>query len=208
VTASAGAATSFTQNDTFSFPLSPGSQNVSFDAFRSIAGWNSDWQLQSVELNFDITISGDVTAENDSALNAPDFGLTLNGSATVQFDSLFGFAAINSVAASGPLSATDGVDGSGSDFFDFGTVSDSFLGSDSAVGSPAVDPFDVAGTIDAVVNANAAFGFTGTTDATLIVSNLAASGNLEVIYNYVVVPAPGTAMTMGVVGLAALRRRR
>ncbi|TVQ81156.1 MAG: PEP-CTERM sorting domain-containing protein [Phycisphaeraceae bacterium] len=56
------------------------------------------------------------------------------------------------------------------------------------------------------INANAAFGFTGTTDATLIVSNLGATGNITLIYNYI--PAPGTMALMGLAGLAATRRRR
>jgi len=206
--ATSASAATVTQNDTFSFPLSPGSDTITFDAFRSVAGWNANWQLQEVQLNFDITISGDVTAENNSALAAPGFGLTLNGSATVDFATLGGFAAINTVAASGPLGATDNggtPNGSGPDFFDFGNVSDSFMGDDDTT---SVAPYDVVGTIDAIINANAAFGFTGTTDATLDVANLMASGNVEIVYIYDVIPTPGAVSLAGLAGLAALRRRR
>lgn len=210
VAAGTASASTVTQNDTFSFELSgpTNTDSITFDAFRSVAGWNANWQLDSVELNFDITISGDVTAENDSIDAAPGFGLTLNGSATIDFATLDGFAAINSVAASGALAGTDGFAGSGPDFNDFGSVSDLFADSDAAFGSPAVDPFDVVGTIDANINAGAAFGFTGTSNATLVVSNLQASGNVEVIYNYTVIPTPGAAGLAAVAGLAAIRRRR
>lgn len=194
------------QTDTFSFPLSPGSTNVSFDGFRSSDGWTTDWQLDSVELRFAITVSGDVTSENDSDLDAPSFGLTLNGNAVIDLASLGGFAAIGNVVASGPLAASDGVDGSGLDFNDFGSVSDTYSDTDFAFG-PQTAAFDTAGTLDAVIDANAAFGWSGTTDATLTVANLRAAGDVEVIYNFTVVPAVGTSALAMVAGVGALRRR-
>lgn len=210
ILAAAGTASAavFVQNDTYSFPLSPGGTTVDFLAFQSVPGWNPSWILTSVELIFDITIGANVTAENDSALNAPNFGLTLNGSATVSMPaSLNGFAAINSVAASGPLGPSDGIDGSGPDYFNFGFVDDTFNGGDINFGpGPGTAPYDVAGLVTANIAANAAFGFTGTTDATLIVSNLGATGNITLIYNYI--PAPGAVALMGMAGLAATRRRR
>ncbi len=209
VAALAGVASAQTvvQNQSFGFPLSPGSQTLSFDGFQASPGWNTLWQLDSVEVIIDLTIGADVTAENDAAIDAPSFGLTLNGSGSVSVETLGGFAPINSVAASSALDSSDGVAGSGPDFFDFGNVSDSFNANDITFG-PGVAPFDTAASIPADVNANAAFGFTGTTDASLNVANLAASGQVTLIYNYTVIPTPAAAGLFGLAGVAALRRRR
>jgi hypothetical protein len=209
IAACAGLASAQTvvQNQSFGFPLSPGSQTLNFDGFQASPGWNSLWQLDSVEVIIDLTIGADVTAENDANIDAPSFGLTLNGSGSVAVESLSGVAPVNSVAASSPLDASDGVANSGPDFFDFGNVSDSFTANDITFG-PGVAPFDVAASVPANVSANAAFGFTGTTDASLNVANLAASGEVTLIYNYTVIPTPAAAGVFGLAGLAAIRRRR
>lgn len=205
VAGSASAAV-FVQNDTFSSSLPPGTDSANFLAFQSIPGWQPTWTLQSVELIFDVTIGADVTAENDSIEPAPGFGLEINGSATVDIESLFGFAAIGSVAASGPLGGSDGTAGSGPDFNDFGSVSDTYNGGDFVASPVGVAPFDFAGSVTATLNAGASFGFVGTSNATLQVQNLAATGNVTLIYNYI--PAPGAAALFGIAGMTAARRRR
>jgi len=186
---------------TYAFPLSPGSQTVSLPLFDTMGGTRI---LEVVELHLYADIEADVTAENDSVLPAPDYELSLTGltTATSQIGSL---SATAGIAESYPfaLDATDGIPGSGPDFHDFGTISESAFDDDFTF---AVAPFEGVGTFDIDVGGSAGFSFSGTTDSTVVISNLGASGTVEVVYTWTPEPATLSMLVFG--GLFAIRRRR
>ena len=104
------------------------------------------------------------------------------------------------------LAATDGVPGSGPDFYDFGTLSVDGGGgywettSDLAWFSSG-NPED-----EFVFNGSAGITLDGPT--VLTVSDLTASMNATLTYEYSVVPEPATVLLFGLGGLAAMRKRR
>lgn len=209
VAAFAGSASAavFQQDQNFSFPLSPGSQNVSFLGFQSIPGYQPGWILDSVVIRIDATIGANVTAENDAAIPTTGFGLSLTGLSNFDIGNLSANAGINEVVAGPDRDPSDGVPGSGTDFFDFGFVSGNDNDDDFAFSAIDLAAFDIAGNIAGLVNGSAGFSVTGTSDSSLDIVNLAANGTATVIYNYTI-PAPGAAALFGLAGLAAARRRR
>jgi len=187
----------------WSFPLSPGSQSLTFNKFNGALG-----TLTKVELLFDGEIGASATAENDSVLSAPAFALNLSGNMSVTFATLSGIGIVNS-NFSQPLAPTDNggvANGSGPDFHDFGFVGDVIGGDDDTTSGLAA--YYGPGTINANINASAGFSFSGTTDATLGIDDLGTSGDVTINYYYDPVPAPGAFALAGLAGLTGLRRRR
>ncbi len=192
-----------TQTLPWSFPLSPGNQALPFAKFDGALG-----TLTKVELLFDGTIDADATAENDSVLSAPAFSLNLSGNMSVTVQSLVGVGIVNT-NFSQALAPTDngGVsNGSGPDFYDFGAVGDAIGGDDDTTSGLAV--YYGPGSINANINASAGFSFSGSTDATLGISNLATGGEVTINYYYDPIPTPGALALVGAAGLGLARRRR
>ncbi len=192
-----------TQTLPFAFPLSPGNQALVFNKFNGGLG-----TLTKVELLFSGYIGADATAENDSVLSAPAFALNLSGNMSVSFSSLSGIGIVNNNFAQA-LSPTDNggvANGSGPDFYDFGSVGSAIGGNDDTTSGLA--GYYGPGTINANINGSAGFSFSGTTDATLGIDNLGTYGDVTINYYYDLVPAPGAAALLGVAGLAGIRRRR
>lgn len=197
--------TSETQN--FSFPLSPGGTTLNFAQFDTQGGLR---ELCKVTFEFDAVIGANVTAENDSVLPAPSFAINLSGFITIDVGNpavLSGFSGINQVAGAG-VGPSDGVPDSGPDFNDFGFLSDDASGMDMTA-----DPADFAqflglGTVPVDILASAGFSVSGTTDSTINVTDLAASGSVTITYEYKIVPAPASVALLGFGALAAGRRRR
>lgn len=187
--------------------LSPfGPINLTFDQFEE----GPQKILKAVELQFNATISANVTAENNNQQAAPEFGVQLTGFVNVDVPSpapgqLVGSVNLDQQASSGGVAGTDGVPGSGPDFFDFGLLSDSDSGGD--VIFMDFGAFVGAGTVDAEVFGQGGFSVTGASSAEIIVSNFQASGDVTIIYHYNV-PTPGAAGLMALAGFAGLRRRR
>lgn len=197
--------TSETQN--FSFPLSPGGTVLHFAQFDTQGGTR---ELCKVSFSFDAIIGANVSAENDSVLPAPNFAINLSGFITIDVGNpavLSGFAGINQVAGAA-VGPTDGVDGSGTDFNDFGFLSDDVSGMDMTTDLLDFAQFLGLGTVPVDIDASAGFSVSGTTDSTINVTDLAASGSVTISYEYKVVPAPASMALLGMGGLFAGRRRR
>ena len=197
--------TSETQN--FSFPLSPGGTTLNFAQFDTQGGTR---ELCKVSFSFDALIGANVTAENDSVLPAPNFAINLSGFITIDVGNpavLSGFSGINQVAGAA-VGPTDGVTGSGTDFNDFGFLSDDASGMDMTTDLLDFVQFLGLGTVPVDIAASAGFSVSGSTDSTINVTDLAASGSVTISYEYKVVPAPASVALLGMGGLFAGRRRR
>ncbi|MDX9911875.1 MAG: choice-of-anchor E domain-containing protein [Phycisphaerales bacterium] len=197
--------TSETQN--FSFPLSPGGTTLNFAQFDTLGGTR---ELCKVTFEFDATVQGQVTAENDSSLPAPNFGVQLTGFLTLDVGApavLSGFGGINEVASQG-VGPSDGNTGSGPDFHDFGLLSDNISGMDMTTLLADFAQFIGGGTVPVAIAGSAGFSVSGTTDSSLDITNLGASGSVTITYEYKIVPAPASVALLGLGGLVAGRRRR
>jgi hypothetical protein len=186
----------------FSFPLSPGNTTVDLPQFDDQGGTRT---LVSVELELSAMIGSNITAENDSVLDAPSFPVGLTGLVNA---STTGLSTTVSLIENWPfgLSPTDGVAGSGPDYHDFGYLSDNDVDSDSMTDPPDdLSAFVGPGTITVNIDGSAGWSFQGTTDATLVIDNLGASGTAKIIYTYV--PEPASMMMLGL-GLVGVIRRR
>lgn len=190
-----------TQTLNWAFPLSPNSQILPFDKFDDGGGTKV---LTKVEMMFNATMGANVTAENDSALPAPDFAVNLSGFVTVSFSSLSGFVGLAQGAAAG-VDASDGIADSGPDFHDFGFISDSGNGSDDTTSGLA--GYYGPGTINATVFGSGGFSVSGSTDSSLGVSDFAGSGDVTIKYYWDPIPAPG-AFGLAAMGMLAAGRRR
>ncbi len=191
-----------TQTLPWAFPLSPNSQILPFNKFDDGAGTKV---LTKVEMLFNATMGANVTAENDSALPAPDFAVNLSGFVTVSFSSLSGFVGL-SQSASAAVSASDGIADSGPDYHNFGLLSDSDSGSDDT--TSGLGGYYGPGTINATVFGSGGFSVSGSTDSSLGVSDFAGSGDVTIKYYWDPIPAPASLGLAGMAMIAAGRRRR
>lgn len=195
------------QSANFSGELAPLMvQLFDFDQFDTMGGTRV---LKSVTLEIDATIGADVTAENNNDQAAPDFGISLTGFAQATLLGLEATANVNTVQASGGVAGSDNAgvpNGMGPDFFNFGSVSG--MDSDDDTIGMMLAGFIGNGVITASVNGNGGFAVTGASNSTLDVDNFGASGTIRLIYEFNVIPTPGSAGLLGLAGLVAVRRRR
>lgn len=200
------------QSQNFSGELSPfGPAFLTFDQFDDNGGLNV---LKAVMIEFEASVSAQVTAENDNIAPAPEFGVQLTGFVTVDVpapapgqSSITGLVAQG--AQSGGVAGTDGVPGSGPDFFDFGLIKDVASGDDLLLaGVDDLSAFIGNGTFDAEVGGQGGFSVTGASNSTINIINFGVSGNVRITYFYNIIPTPGAAALAGVAGLAGIRRRR
>ncbi|MCC6429144.1 MAG: PEP-CTERM sorting domain-containing protein [Phycisphaerales bacterium] len=190
-----------TQTQNWGFPLSPNTATLVFNKFDDGAGTKV---LTKVEMLFSATMGANVTAENDSALPAPDFAVNLTGFVTVSFSTLSGFVGLSQSAAAG-VAATDGVADSGPDFHDFGMLSDSDSGMDDTTSGLA--GYYAPGTINADIFGSGGFSVSGTTDSTLKLSDFMGSGDVTINYYWDPIPAPAS-LGLAALGMIAAGRRR
>ncbi len=193
-------------SDTFSFPLSPGADTLNLSLYDP--SLHPGEALDHVEITIDGTVAADVTAENDSSIGG-NMGVNLTGLLSASSTGLSATAGIVTSAGPVAVAATDGTAGSGPDFHDFGTLSDSGSDSDSTT---SVGPYIGIGTFVLSVSGSGGFAVSGVTDSTLHINNFGASGTGTVTYYTVAVPEPSTiALALfGACGaaLAVWRKRR
>ena len=189
----------------WSFSLSPGSTTVNLSQFDPSLG-----TLISVELFLSGTEQADVTAENDGVSGG---SMSANLSGSLQGKGPGAIAPIVTLLMStsgGPVSVagTDGTPGSGPDFHDFGTLSDSQ--SDSTSTTSNLPTYTGLGTVAFQISGSGGFSVSGVSDSTIHVTNFGASGEASVVYTYTPVPEPASIVlaAVGLLGIAALRRRR
>jgi hypothetical protein len=187
------------QNQAFAFPLSPGSQSLQFNLFDDMGGTR---QLQLVEIFLNITIGAGVKATNDSQIPAEFFAVNLSGFTQVNFGGL---------SATGLTDKTEAVPDDDlpimpGETWDFGFVSDSDSASNSTASN--LQNFIGVGTMNALVNGSGGFSVQGVADATLVLSDFGASGDVTIVYHYKLIPAPGALALLGLAGLVGTRRRR
>ncbi len=204
-----------THSVTFSFDpalVAPGfpDATVQLPKFSTQGGTRT---LQLIELDLTSTISANVTGENDSQSTVITITLDLIGSVQAMGpSSLSAFANMTQTVASPPgsLGPSDGVPGSGPDFYNFGSVAGSGNGGGVLFSPPTFTPYLYAGGptqfVDFDIFASAAYQLGGVGNATLVVSDLLANGEVTIRYTYI--PAPGAAALFALGGLAAFRRRR
>jgi hypothetical protein len=161
--------------------------------------------LNSISLEINSTIGANTTGENDS-LSGGSITMNLSGNATADLYTLNTATIVNASAGPVAVSATDGVSGSGPDFYNFGNVSGNDTDSDTILSG--FGSFIGLGTIDVSVDANGGFNISGVSNSTLQVSNFNASGTVKVIYDYTQVPEPTALSLLSLGGLGLLRRRR
>ncbi len=194
----------------FGGELSPfGPVLLPFDQFDNSGGLI----LKAVQIEFVATISAMVTAENSNPQPAPEFGMQLTGFVTVDVPAPApGQASISAnladSAQSGGVGPSDGVPGSGPDFFDFGLLTDT-NGGDALLldGVDDLSAFLGMGTVDAEVAGQGGFSVTGASNAVINITDFGVTGEVKITYWYNI-PTPGAFALAGVAGLAGIRRRR
>ncbi|MBT8485276.1 MAG: choice-of-anchor E domain-containing protein [Phycisphaerales bacterium] len=168
----------------FEFPLAPGMASVPLPQFDEAGGTR---MLLKASVSIDAMIRAQVTAENDSTLPAPDFALNLAGFMTVDVTSLgFVFGFTEAFTTDGTVGPSDGIAGSGPDFWDFGLVEIGATGMDMTETDLA--PFIGTGDVSAEVFATGGFSISGAADATLVLMDFAAAGVVRVVYEYTALP--------------------
>ena len=189
----------------WSFSLSPGSTTVNLSQFDPSLG-----TLTGVELELNATEQADVTAENDSVSSG---SMSVNLSGNVQGKGPGAIAPIVTLimgTSAGPVSVsgTDGVPGSGPDFHDFGSLSDTESDSSSTASNLAT--YTGLGTVGFQITGSGGFSVSGVSDSTIHVTDFGASGDATVIYTYIPVPEPSSIVlaAFGFLGIAAWRRRQ
>ena len=197
------------QSQSFAFPLSPGGATLQFNQFDPFEGVAPGFEriLQKVVITVDATIGANVTAENDSEIGSEFFAVNLTGFVTVNFGGLSTAVLLSQTeVAPGGIGPSDGVPGSGPDFYDFGFVSDT--DSDMDMTDVGLGAYIGNGTIGAIIAGNGGFSVSGVTDSVLTVSDFGASGVITIEYFFKIIPAPGAAGMLAMVGLFGARRRR
>jgi len=172
------------QTEYFQFPLSPGQAILVFGQFDTMGGTRT---LLSVEIIADSTIEAMVTIENDSVLPAPDAAVSFVGQQTLTIPGgdqiLTQFP--SSTFASPGLDPSDGVSGSGPDFFDFGPLQVMGMSTELLeAGTDDLSTFIGTGTFNASVFAVGAFSATNATDSSVMVSGFMGDGDVTVIYTF------------------------
>jgi hypothetical protein len=186
----------------FVFALSPGGQTLAMPQFDDFGG---TLELTSVSLDLAGTVQARIEAENDSEI-AGNMGVSLVGFLEAGGPSLL-YTSSNISNSGGPVAVTPTIAPirSGTDYYDFGIISDTGL--DSDIISSGLSPYIGTGTVNIDISGTAGFSVSGVTDSTMWVQGLGANGTATVTYEYIKVPEP-TTLSILALGVLALVRRK
>jgi len=196
------------QTLTFDFD-NPGSQTLNFAQFDDNGGM---YHLTKVTLDLNATQGANITGENDTDAEG-SISANLVGQVSATGGGLSALALLSTSDGPYAVGGTDGVPGSGPDFYDFGFISDSGTDSDILTNPPTnLSPFIGLGTIAIDIDGSGAFSISGVSNSTNVVTEFGNSGDATITYEYSVVPEPATIgmLAMGALGMfgVILRRRK
>ena len=171
----------------FEFVLSPGSAVLPFEKFDDAGG---TLFLREVTLEATGQVCMEGSLENDSTQWVVGAILYLQGFQTATCEDLQTACEFTEVAFAPSLAPSDGVPGSGPDFWDFGALCGSCDETDATTDPAALAAFIGSGTVNAYVDASADPSVYGVLGAyTLTVTDLRAAGTVSVTYVYTSCPA-------------------
>jgi len=204
LSATGSAATSGVISEThgFEFPLSPNSLSLAFSQFDDHDGMCI---LHRVTLDLVATESARVTGENDSSISG-NVTVNLSGFVTGTGAGLSTTCLMSSSAGPVFLAESDGVFGSGPDYHDFGTISDSNSDSDSL--ASGLEAFIGSELIYIDIFGTGGFVLSGVTDSTLTVSDFRAFGYATITYEYECIPEPAALFLLGAGAMGLIVRSR
>lgn len=206
VFAIAGPVMALTESQTlpFQFSLSPNGQTLNFSQFDTMGGTRI---LTAVTLDLNATERANGTCENDDLNLGGSMSMGLTGFVTGNGGGMGTSALLSFTSPTVGVTASDGVAGSGSDYHDFGLLTDSGSDNDFLIlGFPGHDlsPFIGSGLIGIDIAGEGGFSFQGVSSATMVVTNFEALGDAMITYTYT--PEPATMVLLGLGGLL-LRKR-
>ncbi|MBT8485093.1 MAG: hypothetical protein KJO43_05905 [Phycisphaerae bacterium] len=146
------------------------------------------YELLNVRMDVFADVLTNLTAENDAAEPAPGFAVVITGFAAARVEDFAAFRLLNRMYFTSGVEASDGIPGSGPDFWDFGRVSAPTHAWRETVAIPS--PFTGEDTIDVMVALEAEYHVFGTLLGTVTTGEDLCHGELVVTYNYAVV-CPG-----------------
>ncbi len=180
-----------------------------FQAFDEMGGAR---RLTDIVMSVRGSAIASATLENDTAeaITAQllvGMGLFTN---TVPFHKELPYlGAASPIDASVPLSASDGITGSGPDFFDFGirsvAVEDAYAFSDHPYLEALLSEFTGSGVVPLTLALSGGWAYSGGTSS--VVSEWRMTGEFSMTYEFELVPAP-SALALWGLGHVALARRR
>ncbi|MBT8484465.1 MAG: choice-of-anchor E domain-containing protein [Phycisphaerae bacterium] len=164
----------------FGFPLSPASVELLFPRFDDASGTRT---LRSVQVDVIAAVAADVSVENESRLPAPDIATQVAGTGVVNFGTLVDDGSFSRVdITDGSVGPSDGVTGSGPDFWDFGTLSVPLVLSRET--RTDLEQFIGAEPLPVGLEVAAEVAVSLTTDLTVRISDFAVTGMLMVTFGY------------------------
>ena len=161
--------------------------------------------LDAVSISYSINAEAHVTVENDM-----DYLMdTVSVTSTVHLDiDNFGQAShVDMYSEEGGigLDQTDYITGSGPDFYDFGILTIDGQGYYDTTSDFSI--FTGSGPLQLVFDGSANYSLGGMWSPIFIVSDLAASMNVSLTYEYSVVPEPSTVLLFGMATMVLKRRK-
>lgn len=204
VACAAGAASAGTQSFStpFQFSVLQGSQVIALPQF-NLPGMT----LQSISFTMNATLRAKVIGENIGTSPAT-LTASLTGSIGALGPGVVALAdSLNFSSGAIPVTGTDGIFGSGTDSYNFGTIGvTQVVDSSPSVG---LEVYSGSGGLPITINATGRYTLSSSNgNAYFAVQDFQALGSASITYTYAVIPTPGAAALCVAAGAASCVRRR